>query len=240
MRVTMQRLDKLIPYAGNAKAHPQDQVEKIAASIEEFGFLVPLVIDSGNVIVAGHGRFEAAKHLGMDRIPTVSAGNLTPEQIRAFRIADNRVAESDWLEDQLRDELQALHDSGFDIELTGFTLQDITGRDDELEKRILAEEEPADDENDLADIGKQITERLQEIQATDPERLSRAKAIVLPLKKGSRSCLILADPGCADAIRELKRYHEAGESSPLDCLFRSIFSMKTGHQDHENDAPDHK
>ena len=66
MRVTMQRLDKLIPYAGNAKAHPQDQVEKIAASIEEFGFLVPLVIDSGNVIVAGHGRFEAAKHLGMD------------------------------------------------------------------------------------------------------------------------------------------------------------------------------
>ncbi len=240
MKIRMQRLDKLIPYPTNPKAHPPDQIQMIAASIEEFGFLVPIVIDSQGVIVAGHGRYEAAKYLGMDRIPTISAGNLTPEQIRAFRIADNRVAESDWIEEALQQELRDLHAAGFDIELTGFTLEDITGRDDELERRILAEEEPADDENDLADIGKQITERLQEIQAADPERLSKAKAVILPLKKGSRSCLILADPSCADAIRELKRYADAGESSPLDCLFRSIFSMKTGHQNHEDDAPDHK
>lgn len=240
MRITMRSLDDLIPYAGNPKAHPPDQIQMIAASIKEFGFLVPLVIDSGNVIIAGHGRFSAAKHLGLDKVPTISAGNLTPEQIRAFRIADNRVAESDWIEEALQQELRDLHDSGFDIELTGFTLQDITGADDELERRILAEEEPADNENDLADIQQQITDRLQEIQAADPERLSKAKAVILPLKKGSRSCLILADPGTSYAIRELKRYHEAGEKSPLDCLFRSIFSMKTGHQNHEDDAPDHQ
>jgi len=239
MRVTMQRLDKLIPYPTNPKAHPPDQIQMIAASIEEFGFLVPIVIDSQGVIVAGHGRYEAAKYLGMDRIPTISAGNLTPEQIRAFRIADNKVAESDWLEDQLQQELRDLHNAGFDIELTGFTLEDITGTDDDLEKRILAEEEPADNENDLADIQQQITDRLQEIKAEDPERLSKAKAVILPLKKGSRSCLILADPGCADAIRELKRYAEAGEKSPLDCLFRSIFTMKTGKNDDENDPERH-
>ena len=212
----------------------------IATSIKEFGFLVPIVIDSTGAIVAGHGRYEAAKLLNLDRIPTVSAGALTPEQIKAFRIADNRVAESDWIEEALQQELRDLHDDGFDIELTGFSLEDITGRDDDLEKRILAEEELDAEASDLADIGKQITDRLQEIQAADPERLSRAKAVILPLKKGSRNCLILADPGCADAIRELKRYHEAGESSPLDCLFRSIFSMKTGHQNHEDDDRDHQ
>ena len=226
MKITMRPLDKLIPYPGNPKDHPQDQVEKIAASIREFGFLVPLVIDAECVIVAGHGRYEAAKHLGMDRIPTVSAGNLTPDQIRAFRIADNRVAESDWIEEALQQELRDLHEAGFDIELTGFSLEDITGADDELERRILAEEESDTETHALEDIQKQITDRLQEIQAADPERLNRAKAVILPLKKGSRSCLILADPGCADAIRELQRYHAAGETSPLECLFRSIFSMK--------------
>ena len=226
MKITMRPLDSLTPYPTNPKEHPPEQIERIAASIEEFGFLVPLVIDSEGVIVAGHGRYEAAKLLNLDRIPTVSAGNLTPDQIRAFRIADNRVAESDWIEEALQQELRDLHEAGFDIELTGFSLEDITGADDELERRILAEEEPDTETHALEDIQKQITDRLQEIQAADPERLNRAKAVILPLKKGSRSCLILADPGCADAIRELKRYAEAGQSSPLDALFRSIFSMK--------------
>ena len=240
MRVIMRPLDKLIPYPTNPKEHPPEQIERIAASIEEFGFLVPIVIDSEGVIVAGHGRYEAAKLLNLDRIPTVSAGNLSTEQIKAFRIADNRVAESDWIEEALQNELQALHDSGFDIELTGFSLEDITGRDDELEKRILAETEQDPTGDELEDIQQQITERLQEIQAADPERLSRAKAVILPLKKGSRSCLILADPSTANAIRELKRHHEAGEKSPLDALFRSIFSMKTTPENHEDDDRDHQ
>ena len=240
MTIIDKPLHSLTPYPSNPKEHPPEQIERIAASIQEFGFLVPLVIDSQGVIVAGHGRYEAARLLKLETVPTISAGSLTPEQIRAFRIADNRVAESAWDDAVLEQELRELHAAGFDIELTGFTLEDITGRDDELEKRILAEEEVNPEEADPDAIGKQIRDHLQEIAAADPDRVSRAKAIVLPLKKGSKSCLILADPGTADAIRELKRYAETGEKSPLDCLFRSIFTMKNAHIDHENDDPDHK
>lgn len=226
MKIKTIALDSLSKYGPNPKAHPPEQIQKIAASITEFGFLVPLVIDTQGVIVAGHGRYEAARLLGMAEVPTVNAGNLTPEQIRAFRIADNRVAESDWIEEALQEELRDLHAAGYNLDLTGFSLEDITGADDDLEKRILQEEEHTT-ASDTTDIGEQITDRLQEIEAADPGRLDRSRAVILPLKRGSRTCLILADPSTADAIRELQRYHEAGEASPLDCLFRSIFSMKT-------------
>jgi ParB-like chromosome segregation protein Spo0J len=227
MKVEMKRLDSLTPYARNPKAHPPEQVQKIAASIREFGFLVPCVIDSQGVIVAGHGRYEAARLLDMAEVPTVNAGNLSPDQIKAFRIADNKVAESDWMEEALQEELRELHAAGYNLDLTGFTLETITGADDELEKRILSEQEPPpQEETGIADITRQIQERIQEIAAADPQRLKKSKAIILPLKRGSRSCFILVDPNTADAIRELQRYHAAGETSPLDCLFRSIFSMK--------------
>lgn len=228
MKIIMKSLETLTPYERNAKAHPPEQIAKIAASIAEFGFLVPIVIDTHGVIVAGHGRHEAARLLGMAEVPTVDAGSLTPEQIRAFRIADNKVAESDWLEESLQEELQALHDAGYDINLTGFSLEEITGGDDELEKRILAEEAPdPQEETGIEDFTRQIQERIQEIAAADPHRFEKAEAVILPLRKGSRDCFILVDPCTADAIRELRRYHGAGETSPLDCLFRSIFSMKT-------------
>ena len=86
----------LIPFVNNPKAHPAGQVDKIASSIKNFGFLVPLVIDGGNEIVAGYGRLLAAQKLGLGVVPCVRADNLTPAEIRAFRLADNKVAESDW------------------------------------------------------------------------------------------------------------------------------------------------
>ena len=76
----------LIPYIQNPKAHPAGQVDKIASSIKNFGFLVPLVIDGGNEIVAGHGRLLAAQKLGLGVVPCVRADNLTPAQVKAFRI----------------------------------------------------------------------------------------------------------------------------------------------------------
>ncbi len=231
MKIIMKPLDKLTPYAGNPKDHPQGQVQKIAASIREFGFLVPIVIDNHGVIIAGHGRYEAARLLNLPQVPTTDAGKLTPEQIRAFRIADNKVAESPWNDEALEAELRALHNAGYDITLAGFTLEDITGDGtDDLEKAIMAEEEhtPQSEPND---IGKQINERLQEIVAADPHRFQKSKAIILPLRRGSRSCLILADPNTGDAIKELQRYAAAGETSPLECLFKSIFTMKKSEAD---------
>jgi ParB-like chromosome segregation protein Spo0J len=226
MKVTLRPLDALTPYAGNPKAHPPEQIQKIAASIREFGFLVPLVVDRQGLIIAGHGRYEAARLLGTEKVPCIDAGRLSPEQVRAFRIADNKVAECDWIEEVLLEELKSLSASGYDITLTGFTVEDITGDGDELERKILDEKEhaPTPDREDLAE---QINERLQEIAAADPGRFDAANAIVLPLKRGSRKCFVLVDPATADAIRELERYAAAGETSPLECLFRSIFSMKT-------------
>ena len=115
----------LIPYVSNPKAHPTDQVDKIASSIKNFGFLVPLVIDSGNEIVCGHGRLLAAQKLGLGVVPCVRADNLTPAQIRAFRIMDNKSQESEWFPEALALELKALEEMDFDLGLTGFDKEEL-------------------------------------------------------------------------------------------------------------------
>ena len=115
----------LIPYVNNPKAHPAGQVDKIASSIKNFGFLVPLVVDSGNEIVCGHGRLLAAQKLGLGVVPCVRADNLTPAEVRAFRIMDNKSAESEWFPETLALELQALSEADFDLSLTGFNSDEL-------------------------------------------------------------------------------------------------------------------
>ena len=116
----------MIPYARNARTHSDEQVDKIAASIREFGFLNPVITDGDNGIVAGHGRIMAAKKLGMDEVPVLEAAHLTDAQKRAYVIADNRLAlESGWDDELLRVEFTELQDAGFDLNLTGFTDDEI-------------------------------------------------------------------------------------------------------------------
>ena len=108
----------LKPYEKNAKKHPAEQVEHIANSIREFGFRQPLVIDKDNVLVIGHGRLLAAKKLGLDTVPCVRADDLTDEQIKALRLADNKTNESEWDFDLLGGELDDIFD--IDMEQFGF------------------------------------------------------------------------------------------------------------------------
>ena len=96
---------ELTPYWNNAKEHPPEQVRHIANSIKEFGFKQPLVIDADNVVVIGHGRLLAAKVLGLKDVPCVRADDLTPEQIAALRLADNKTNESPWNFEALAEEL---------------------------------------------------------------------------------------------------------------------------------------
>ena len=91
--VEWRRIDELTPYAQNARTHTKTQVQKIAASIEEFGFTCPVLIDADGGIIAGHGRVEAARRLGMERVPTIRLDHLSDVQKRAYIIADNRLAE---------------------------------------------------------------------------------------------------------------------------------------------------
>ena len=117
---------KLVPYARNSRTHSPDQVAKIAASIKEFGFLNPIIVDGENGIIAGHGRVMAAQKLGLDTLPTIEASHLTEAQRKAYVIADNRLAlDAGWDDDLLKIELQDLDAEGFDLTLTGFDLDEL-------------------------------------------------------------------------------------------------------------------
>lgn len=117
------RVADLVPYDRNAKQHPPEQVEKLKASIAEFGFLSPLIIDKDNNIIAGHGRVMAAKEMGIDKVPCVYVEGLTDEQRRAYILADNRLTEmGGWDMETVAAELFFLDDADFEVELTGFTM----------------------------------------------------------------------------------------------------------------------
>ncbi len=119
---------ELIPYARNARTHSEAQVAQIAASIREFGFTNPILIDADRGVIAGHGRLLAARKLGMAEVPTLELSHLTPAQRRAYVLADNKLAlNAGWDEDLLRIELGELQADGFDLALTGFDLDEITG-----------------------------------------------------------------------------------------------------------------
>ena len=115
------------PYPRNARTHSKKQIQQIAASIKEFGWLNPVLADTHGQIIAGHGRVEAAKLLNLDTVPVIRIEGLTETQIRAYVIADNRLAEiAGWDEDILAKELQLLTlDIDFDVELTGFEMGEI-------------------------------------------------------------------------------------------------------------------
>lgn len=125
MKIEQLAIDKLIPYARNSRTHSDAQVAQIAASIKEFGFTNPVLIDKDDGIIAGHGRVLAARKLNLDQVPCIRLGHLTETQKRAYVIADNKLAlNAGWDEEMLRLELQSLED--FDAELTGFTQAELT------------------------------------------------------------------------------------------------------------------
>ncbi len=116
----------LIPYAMNSRTHSAEQVSQIAASIKEFGFTNPVLIDADNGIIAGHGRLLAAQKLKLKEVPCIRLGYLTEAQKRAYVIADNKLAlNAGWDEDALKAELERLQEDDFDIDLLGFSEEDL-------------------------------------------------------------------------------------------------------------------
>ena len=119
-------IDKLIPYARNARRISDKAVDKVAGSIKEFGFRQPIVVDAESVIVVGHTRLLAAKKLEMVKVPVNVITNITPEQIEAYRIADNRTGEESLCDDELLSlEFQELADDAWLTALTGFDEKEI-------------------------------------------------------------------------------------------------------------------
>ena len=141
-------IDKLIPYARNPRTHSDAQIAQIAASIAEFGFSNPILVDTKAGIIAGHGRLLAARKLGLKQVPVIVLDHLTETQKRAYILADNRLAlNAGWDEDLLRVELAALQEEDFGLDLIGF-------EDDEL-ARLLAAQDAAEgltDEDAVPDL----------------------------------------------------------------------------------------
>lgn len=121
MEIELLSVEKLIPYVNNARIHGDEQVAQVAASIQEFGFTNPVLIDAKNGIIAGHGRVLAARKLGMKEVPCIRLTSLTEAQKKAYIIADNKLAlNSSWDHELLAAEITFLKESDFDLSLTGF------------------------------------------------------------------------------------------------------------------------
>lgn len=148
-RVERVPIEDLIPYANNAKSHPDEQVKKIASSIKNYGWDQPIVVDADDEIIKGHGRRQAAELLGIDEVPVIRRDDLTDAEAKAARIADNKTAESPWDDDLLASELELLGD--FEAIELGFD-------EDELDSVIgdasLDDEDIAEAFGDLPDGGR--------------------------------------------------------------------------------------
>jgi len=128
MKIEMLDIDEVKEYEGNPREIPEEAVEGVARSIREFGFKNPIIVDAGNVLVAGHTRVRAARKLGIEQVPAIRADDLTPEQIRAFRIADKKLHElSQWNVELLPIELSELQEAGFELDLIGFNEDELAG-----------------------------------------------------------------------------------------------------------------
>jgi ParB-like chromosome segregation protein Spo0J len=127
-QIVMRAIAELIPYARNARTHSAEQIAQIAASMREFGFTNPVLTNGENGIMAGHGRVMAAQSLGLTLVPCIELGHLSPEQQRAYIIADNKLAENaGWDAGVLKIELSELKIGGFDLGLTGFGELELAG-----------------------------------------------------------------------------------------------------------------
>ncbi len=126
MQIEQRAIESLIPYINNSRLHSEDQVSQIAASIREFGFNNPILVDGGNGIIAGHGRLMAARKLNMSEVPVIELSHLSEAQKKAYVIADNKIAlNASWDESLLALELNELKDMDFDIGLTGFSMDEL-------------------------------------------------------------------------------------------------------------------
>lgn len=128
LKVELRPIGALKPAKRNARRHSEQQIEQVASSIRQFGFTNPIIIDAGSEIVAGHARFEAARLLKIDEVPTLLVGWLTPAELRAYRLADNKIASNaDWDPEILKMEFEDLQrlDLPFELETTGFSTTEI-------------------------------------------------------------------------------------------------------------------
>jgi site-specific DNA-methyltransferase (adenine-specific) len=193
MKVVQKPVDKLIPYINNSRTHSDEQVAQIAASIKEFGWTNPILVDGENGIIAGHGRLMAARKLGYTEVPTIELKDLTETQRKAYIIADNRLAlNAGWDNEMLTIELNDLLADGFALEMLGFDPKEL---DALLEPEVL---EGLTDEDAVPDVPEEPTTKLGDIYQLGNHRLmcgdSTSIDAVTKLTSGGGVDMLLTDP----------------------------------------------
>jgi DNA modification methylase len=191
MKIEHWPLDKIIPYQYNPRNN-DDAVEMTAKSIQEYGWRQPIVVDEHGIIICGHTRLKAAEWLGLDTAPVHVAEGLTDDQVRGYRIMDNRSGElATWDDDLLMQEIEGLSNSGFDLELTGFSMDDLGMTDEEIPGGNTdpdeIPEEPADPVTRPGDMWTLGDHRILCGDSTKPEDVARVLQTEKPL-------LMVTDP----------------------------------------------
>ena len=166
LTIDYRKTGELIPYINNSRTHSDQQVQQVAASIKEFGFTNPILIDEDSGIIAGHGRLQAAQMMGMDEVPTITLEGLTEAQRKAYVIADNKLAlNSGWDDELLKVELEILSDLNFDLDILGWdVLPDFKG---EVDYSILDDDDLDDELEGMTDDVKKAIQI--EFEAQDYE-----------------------------------------------------------------------
>ena len=226
MKYETRKTAELIPYGNNARTHTPEQIEKIAASIQEFGFINPIIIDANNGVIAGHARLQAAQSIGLASVPVLRVEHLTEAQKKAYIIADNRLAEvgAGWDLDLLRQELVDLGDLelDFDLELTGFSL-------DEIEELQIEEIEGLVDEDEVPKLQDEPVTKPGDVWLLGKHRLmcgdSTDGRSVAILMEGRFADLVFTSPpynantrvkdGCIFSSKKRKKLYGEGYSDNL-------------------------
>nr|WP_217895315.1 DNA methyltransferase [Sphingomonas sp. CDS-1] len=228
--IEMVRHSTLRPSAGHARTHDEQQLSKIEASIQRFGFLVPVIADRENRIVAGHGRWLAARRMRLEEIPVIRAEFLTDLDRRAFALAENRISElGGWNDDLLKAELNALFEGGYNLEITGFTTGDLDFS--------IGETAPEEEEVELPEPTAQAISRVGDLWQIGPVKLlcgdSRAAESYEQLLGDEPAAMIFSDPpynvqidgNVAGRGRHREFAMGSGEQSPAEmtAFLRAVF-----------------
>lgn len=197
MEIEYLNIEKIKPYQNNPRNN-EGAVQKVVESIKEFGFKVPIIVDNDNIIIAGHTRYKAAKDLKIESIPVIKAKDLTPEQVKAFRIMDNKSSElASWDYEALLKEMEGLKLNDYNLQLTGFELDELESLFDEYNPKEIKEDENFDIEEQLKSIKEPITKK-DDVWILGKHRLlcgdSTAESDVLKLMDGRNAKMVFTDP----------------------------------------------
>jgi len=230
VKVKQTSIDQVIPYARNPRKNG-DAIAKVAASLKEFGWQQPIVVDSEMVVIAGHTRLAAARTLGMEKVPVVIADGLTPAQVKAYRLADNRVSqEAQWDDELLSVEIEELLADGYDLSETGFD-------EDELASLLAQEIEGLTDEDSVPEVPETPKTVEGDIWILGRHRLmcgdSTSIDAVEKLMDGKKADMVFTDPpynidyqGVKDKREKIKN-DKMSDSDFVDFLRQSIMGCET-------------